>query len=141
MSEPNVIVHKSAEENGMANMVAELIRGNVQGSRYKALCFSFLKANVGILVTDAEVEATLVFNRGSCVIYDGIQGKTDLTIEADSDSILQLSNLKIVAGLPFYLDGTGVEVLSKTFSGAVKIRGMVCHPVALNLLTIVLSVN
>jgi hypothetical protein len=138
---PSVIVHKSAEDNGMAAMVADLIRTNVGTSAYKARCFTLIKATVGVVVTDAEVSATLAFNRGSCVIYDGVAGRTDLTIEADSESILQLSNLSLVLGLPYYLDQTGIDILGKTIGGQVRIRGMVCHPVTLTLLTIVLSVN
>jgi hypothetical protein len=141
MSEPQVVVHSSAEENGMANMVAELIRTNIAASAYKASCFRLLDVTVALEVPDAEVSATLVFKGGSCVIYDGVDGKTDLTIVADSESLLQLSNLSLVAGLPFYLDSNGVDVIGRLIDKKVKISGMVCHPLDMTLLTIVLSVN
>jgi hypothetical protein len=140
MSE-KIVVHKSAEENGMATMLAELMRTNIATSCYKNACFHMLKTTVGLRVPDAEVSATLVFNRGTCVLYDGIDGSTELTIEADSEDLLNLSNINLVAGLPFYLDETGRDILLKSVSGKVKIEGKVFHPVALTLLTIVLSVN
>jgi hypothetical protein len=136
-----IVVHPSAEDNGMANMVAQLMRDNLEASAYKNLCFHLLKATVGLEARDAGVEATLLFNRGSCVIYDGIAGKPDLRIVADSEAILELSSVRIVAGMPFYLDSTGMGVLSKLLLGDVKIEGAVTSPLALNLLTIVLSVN
>ena len=141
MAKEKIFVHKSAEENGMANMLAELMRTNIAASCYKSLCFKALSGSVGVRVPDAEVSATLVFSRGSCVIYDGIAGEPELTIEADSDNLLALSNMSLVAGLPFYLDETGRDILVKTLTGKVKIDGKVLHPVSLTLLTIVLSVN
>jgi len=141
MREPNIVVHKSAEDNGMANMVAQLMRDNIATSSYKAFCFAALKANVAVVVKDAEVSATLVFNHGSCVIYDGVDGKPDIRIVADSEAILELSSLKIVAGLPFYLDTTGRGILSKILLGDVRVEGMLTSPISLTLLTIVLSVN
>lgn len=141
MSDSRIVVHKSAEENGMATMLAELMRTNIATSCHKAACFKALKATVALEVPDAEVSATLVFNRGSCVIYDGIDGPTDLHIEADSEDLLNLSNINLVAGLPFYLDQQGRDILVKTLTGKVRIKGKVLHPIALTLLTIVLSVN
>jgi len=141
MSDDKIVVHPSAEENGMATMLAGLMQSNIESSSYKAFCFSLLKATVAVEAKDAEVEVTLVFNRGSCVVYDGIHGNIDLRIEADSETILQLSMVKIFAGLPFYLDETGFDVLAKTVKGELRMKGMVCHPLTLNLLTIVLSVN
>jgi hypothetical protein len=141
MSEPDIVVHPSAEENGMAVMVAQLMRDNIASSPYKGLCFKMLKATVGIEATDAEVTATMVFNRGSCVIYDGIDGKPDVRIRADSEAILELSSVKIFAGMPFYLNSDGLKVLSKILCRDIKIDGFAFHPLTLNLLTIVLSVN
>ena len=141
MSKEKIVIHPSAEENGMATMLAELMRSNIESSSYKAFCFGLLKATVAIFAADAEVEVTLVFNRGSCVVYDGIHGNVDVRVEADSETILQLSMVKIVAGLPFYLDETGFDVIVKSLKGDLKMKGMVCHPLTLNLLTIVLSVN
>lgn len=141
MFEPEIVVHSSARDNGMANMVAELIRANVATSPYKALCFRVLKATVAVEVVDAEVSATLVFNRGSCVLYDGIEGRTDLKISADSESIIELSSINLVAGMPFYFDQTGMSILSKLLLGSIRIKGAVFSPLSLHLLTVVLSVN
>lgn len=141
MSEPRITVHPSAEDNGLATMVAELMRTNVSSSAYKRLCFSLLKATVVIEATDAEVGATLLFNRGACTVYDGAEVKADLRIIADSESILQLSAIPIVAGFPFYLNETGFSVLSKLLIGSVRIEGMLLSPVSLHFLTVILSVN
>jgi hypothetical protein len=141
MAKEKIVVHSSAEENGMATMLAELMRTNIASSWYKSICFNLLSGSIGVRVPDAEVSATLVFSHGSCVVYEGIAGEPELTIEADSENLLALSNINLVAGLPFYLDENGRDILLKSLTGQVKIDGKVLHPLSLTLLTIVLSVN
>lgn len=141
MAEPEITVDKSAEENGLANMVAELLRENVQSSPRKRAAFDRMKGSVGITATDAEVALTLEFDRGRCAVHDGIVGVPDVAVSTDSESILQLSNVKLVGGLPYFFDATGRDVLGKMSKRTIAIRGMVRHPVLLTRLTIVLSVN
>ncbi len=100
-----------------------------------------MKGSVGLIATDAEVKLTLVFDRGRCVVHDGILEGTGVTVTADSDSILELSNVRLVGGLPYYFDEPGRAVVSKVFGRAIRIRGLLRHPVTLTRLGIVLSVN
>lgn len=141
VAEPEITVDKGAEENGLANMVAELLRANVETSDRKRAVFLRMKGSVGLIATDAEVKVTLVFDRGRCVVHDGILEGTEVTVTADSDSILELSNVRLVGGLPCYFDKPGRAVVSKVFGRAIRIRGLVRHPVTLTRLGIVLSVN
>lgn len=140
MAEQRVVVDAGAAGNGMANMVAELIRANVAGSRWKARCFGLLRGTVLLDVPDAEVKARLVFERGACTVYDGA-GAADLSVTADSESLLQLSNLTLFAGLPWYADEKGRAVVRTIVAGKVKVTGLPRHLLTLTLLTIVLSVN
>ncbi len=141
MSEPEITVDPGAEENGLGNMVAELLRANVGTSDYKKRVFLRMKGSVGLDATDAEVQVTLSFDRGRCVVYDGLREKTAVTVSADSDSIIELSNVKLVGGLPFYLDRAGRAVVGKALRGVIRIRGLLRHPITLTRLGIVLSVN
>ena len=95
MAEPDITVDKDAEENGLGNMVAELLRANVATSSYKGRVFSRMKGSVGLDATDAEVKVTLVFDRGRCVVHDGLLEGTAVTVSADSDSIIELSNVRL----------------------------------------------
>ena len=141
LAEPEITVDKGAEENGLANMVAELLRANVETSDRKRAAFLRMKGSVGLIATDAEVKVTLVFDRGRCVVHDGILEGTGVTVTADSDSILELSNVRLVGGLPFYFDKPGRAVVSKVFGRVIRIRGLLRHPLTLTRLGIVLSVN
>jgi hypothetical protein len=141
VSEPEITVDPGAEENGLGNMVAELLRANVGTSDYKKKVFFRMKGSVGLDATDAEVQVTLAFDRGRCVVYDGLREKTGVTVSADSDSIIELSNVKLVGGLPFYFDRAGRAVVGKALRGVIRIRGLLRHPITLTRLGIVLSVN
>ena len=141
MTEPRITVDTGAEENGLANMVAELLRANIESSPLKKTVFLRMKGSVGLVATDAEVSLTLLFDRGSCTVRDGILPGTAACVTADSDSILELSNVRIVGGLPHLFDATGRAVASKVMSGTIRIRGLLRHPVTLTRLAVVLSVN
>jgi hypothetical protein len=141
VTEPEITVDKSAEENGLGNMVADLLRANVESSAYKRRVFSRMKGAVGLLATDAEVQVTLAFDRGRCVIHEGLLAGTTVTVSTDSDSIIELSNVRIVGGLPWLFDKAGRAVVGKALGGVIRIRGLLRHPVTLTRLGIVLSVN
>jgi len=139
---PEIRIDESAQENGLANMVAELIRENIDSSLYKMIVFSLLEGSVGLTASDADVSLTLDFRNGKCVITDGIAGETDALVTADSDSIIELSNVTLLGGvLPFFLDTKGLPILWKAFKGTIKIEGLLSNPIPLTQLAIVLSVN
>jgi len=107
----------------------------------KAKYFNKLKAVVAITAKDAEVRLTMFFNRGSCMVYDGIVGKTDLHIVADSETLLNLSSVELAGGLPNFFSQSGRVMLKKMCSGELKIHGMFLHPIILIRLTNIFSVN
>lgn len=141
MSEALVTVDPGAEENGLAGMVAELLRENVATSARKREVFGKMKARIGLHATDADVKLTLVFDRGRCTVLDGLVEPLELSVATDSETILALSNTKLVAGYPNLFDAAGREVARKIARKEVVIRGLLRHPVSLTRLTIVLSVN
>ncbi len=136
-----VIVDEKARENGMAVMMADLINQNMEQNPEKTKYFDKLKAVVAITAPDAEMNLTMFFNRGSCMVYDGIVGKTDLHIIADSETLLSLSAVSLAAGLPNIFSASGLDMLKKMCSGKLKIHGMFLHPIALILLTNVFSIE
>ena len=118
MTAPEITVDDSARENGLANMVADLIRANVESSPYKARVFSRLEGSIGLSATDAEVSLTLVFSRGSCVVHDGIAEDIDTSVTTDSESIIEMSNVNLVGGLPSLFDAAGRGIVKKALAGA-----------------------
>ena len=140
MSEASIILDEGAQENGLAAMLADLMRQNLEQKPEKAKAFAWLKGSVAITARDAEVSLTLFFNRGSCVIFDGVVGQPDLHVEANSDVILNLSNAPLRFGLPDPLSEESKDLVKKLLSREVVIHGLAFHPLTLILFTNVLSV-
>jgi hypothetical protein len=93
MAIPKITIDERAQENGLAVMIADLMTQNMEQNPNKISSFRRLKSVVSFSAPDADVRLTIFFNKGSCVIFDGIVGKPALHIEADSDTIIQLSSL------------------------------------------------
>ncbi len=151
-----------AEENGLACMLAELLRENIQKPEKEA-DFRELGLAVGIVAKDAEISLTLDFDRGRCTIYDGVRPGAAIIVTTDSERITKMSLLPIAAlpriplpvvgdlvgkierwtgplAMPNFFSPEGKEMFRDMISGALKIDGAVRHPIALTRLTRLLSV-
>ncbi|MEW6554514.1 MAG: SCP2 sterol-binding domain-containing protein [Actinomycetota bacterium] len=129
-----------AEEVAMAGMIAEMIKANLEKPE-KLKDFNRLKSRVHILAEDAETEMTMVFDKGSLTVYGGKEGKPDLSIVTDAASLLDMANLQIKFGMPWYFDETGMGVVKKLLKRELKIKGMFTHLIALTLLSKIMSLN
>lgn len=106
-------------------MLGGLIEANVTARPEKRADFDRLRARVGIAAEDAGEAVTLDFEGGSLTVHNGLQPGRDLTIAADSETVLQLSNLRIgPLGMPVYHDATGRSVVGKLLTRKLRIRGM-----------------
>jgi hypothetical protein len=137
------------EDNGLALMLADLVRQNLDAKPHKKGDFAALDGVVSIVADDADVALTLRFDAGHLTIHDGIVGIPDLTIRGDSDTILALSNMPLTTrlGLPIPRpdDREAVKVVRGVFeamrSGKFHVYGMAFHIPMLMRLTRVMSVN
>jgi hypothetical protein len=141
MEQPDIVLDEGAKEVGLADMVFNLIRQNLEQRPHKLKSFRALNSNVVIVARDIEITVTLAFGGGKLTIYNGIVGKTGLKIITNHDVILELSLINICMGLPNYFDRTGRDILKKLFFGNLKIEGMLRHPLQLTHLTKLFSVN
>jgi hypothetical protein len=130
------------EASPFAQMLGGLIEANVERQSEKRADFDSLRARVGVFVTDIEEGVTLDFQGGRLVVHNGLQADRDLTIRADADTVMQLSNVKIgFARMPNYVNATGREVLSKMLRGQLRIDGLLGNLTALNQVTRLFSVQ
>jgi hypothetical protein len=138
-----------AEDNGLASMLADLVRQNLEAKPHKGEDFRALSGAFAIVADDADVSLTLRFDRGSLTIHDGIVGIPDVTIRGGSDVILALSNLPLTRPLGLPLpdprDTEAVKTLKTVVgamrSGAFRVDGMFFHMPMLMRLTRLMSVN
>jgi hypothetical protein len=139
-----------AEDNGLATMLADLVRQNLEAKPHKGTDFDALQGSVAIVADDAEVALTMRFEGGRLVIHDGIVGIPDVTIRGSSDTILALSNMPLLGrrlALPLP-DPRKKEELAVVRSvvdairgGSFHVYGMAFHLPLLMRLTRVMSIN
>lgn len=123
----DIILEKGAEEVGLAVMVADLIRQNIEAKPVKRKYLKKLNKNVSINAVDAGVSITLKFNKGKLTISGREEKNAHVKITTDSQTILDLSAIKIIAGIPWFFDSLGLKVVKKLLSGELKIRGLIRH--------------
>ena len=137
-----LVDYADEEPSAFASMLGGLIEANVENSPAKRKDFQELGATVGIFVTDIDEGVTLEFRRGSLVVHNGLRPKRDLTIRAEADTVMNLSNLKIgLFGMPVYYDAVGRGVAAKLMQGRLRIDGLLGNLATLNSVTRIFSVQ
>jgi SCP-2 sterol transfer family len=129
-----------AEEVAMAGMLADMLKANLEKPE-KMKVFNSLRTTAYLYAEDAEAGMTMDFDKGKLVVYGGKEGKPKLEIATDAATLLELANLKIKMGMPYYFDELGRSVLSKLMKRQLKIKGLLTHPIALTKVTKVMSLN
>ena len=149
-SGPDVELAPGAEENGLAMMLRDLVKQNLEAKPHKTGDFNALDGNVSIVADDADVALTLRFQAGGRLrIHDGIVGIPDVTIRGPSDAVLALSNMPLATrlGLPLPSPGdpdaikTVRELIRAMRAGKLHFYGMLLHLPLVMKLTRVMSVN
>lgn len=130
------------DASAFAQMLGELIQANIESRSEKRRDFDDLQTTVGIVVTDIDESVTLVFESGHLTVHNGLLRSRAITVRGDSDTVMQLSNLRIgPLGMPVYVDSTGRDVVRKLLAGRLKIDGMLSNIFSLNAVTRILSVQ
>jgi SCP-2 sterol transfer family len=136
------VTYSDAEPSAFASMLGGLIEANIGNSPAKKKDFDSLGARVGVFVTDIDEGVTLDFKNGTLVVHNGLQPKRDITIRAEADTVMNLSNLRIGAfGMPVYYDATGRGVAAKLLQGKLRIDGLLGNLATLNSVTRIFSVQ
>jgi hypothetical protein len=147
MARRKVSTHKTVEyadpePSAFASMLGGLIEANVEGRPEKKKDFDSLAARVGIFVTDIDEGVTLDFQKGHLVVHNGLAPKRDITIRAEADTVMNLSNLRIgLFGMPVYYDEVGRGVASRLLQRRLRIDGLLGNLATLNTVTRIFSVQ
>ncbi|MGZ3515198.1 MAG: hypothetical protein ACXU93_14725, partial [Thermodesulfobacteriota bacterium] len=113
MKEPVIILDDGAKEIGLAVMLSDLIRQNLEQKPEKIDDFNALDAKVLIEARDVQIVVGLEFKQGNLTVSKGSFIKPDLHIITDSTTVLDLCFVKIKFGLPYFFDANGSKILKK----------------------------
>jgi hypothetical protein len=133
-------ITNSAADIPFSFIVQELLTGNIEKSEAKYTTYKKMRGIAAIDLPDIEAAISLHFNLGSLTIEPGVSAAAAIIIRTSSDNVMDLNALNIRWGLPYYFDEAGRKVLGLIFSGKIKIKGLLSHPVLLTRLTLIMSV-
>ena len=137
-----LVAYSDQEPSAFASMLGGLIEANVRSNPAKLEDFDRLVARVGIFVTDIEEGVTLDFKGGRLVVHNGLEATRTITIRAEAETVMSLSNLRIgPLGMPIYFDEVGRGVALKLLRGRLKIDGLIPNVMTVNAVTRVFSVT
>jgi hypothetical protein len=129
------------DASAFAQVLGGLIEANVAARPEKRRDFESLKARVGIVVTDIDEAVTLDFQGGRLLVRGGLEPGCDITIRADADTVMQLSNVPVgFAGIPNYLAPAGRDVVCRLLGRRLRIGGVLGNLTTLNQVTRLFSV-
>ncbi len=111
-----------AKENGLANMLAQMIKENLEKNTWKEKYASSIDGDVFINAKDAEVKVSLSFRKDKVVIFDGEIFNPDVKIEANTSDLIELTKLKLspILHLPYPTKETA-PLLKKIAMGEIKL--------------------
>lgn len=125
----------------MAEMLAGVLRANIENNRTKAAIFKALRTVVGLHIEDIDLAITLEFLGGRLLLHEGIVKRPRITIRAESGTVMGMSSLSIRFGLPYLLDDTGLEILQNVREGKIRMIAMPWSLLDVLRLTRVMSVQ
>jgi hypothetical protein len=134
-----MVVYPDSEPNGLAAMIGALIEGNV--AAHPELVNRLTRpATYAIVAPDVDVAVSIRLARGTVTVRNGVVGRPDVKVTADSETLMGLSSVPLKFGLPDVMTKAGREINRKLLGGKLKVKGLLLHPVKLGRLNKLLSV-
>jgi hypothetical protein len=127
------------EPNGLAAMLGGLIQANLAGHPELEGLLS-KKTTYAIVAPDVDVAVSIRLAPGMVSVRNGLVGRPDVKITADSGTLVGLSSVPLRFGLPDLKTREGREVSKKLLNGQLKVKGLLLHPGRLGRLNKLLSV-
>lgn len=132
----SVVSYDDREPSGLAAMLGGLIEANLAADPPRR---SLLRPAVAAIVaTDAEVSVTLSLSSQGVRIGSG--GDPQVTVRADSDSLLALTAAPLRFGFPDAFSKEGRRLIARIARRQIVVMGLARHPLVVSRLTRLLSV-
>lgn len=129
-------------ENGLALMLASLLQQNAVERPEKTPLLTSMKRTFSIIGRDLGLIVTLAFSKAGVVVHDGVVGAPHIIIIADSETLLDLTRLRVLHGaVPVMWDEVGRSVFDKMRSGELVVKGAVPYLRDVGRFALLMSVN
>ena len=128
------------EPNGLATMLGGLIQANLAAHPEREAALGKRPATFGVSAPDVGVAVSIRLSPGRVQVRNGIVGKPDVRVEADSETLVGMSSVPLKFGLPDVMTKEGREVNRKLLKRELRVRGLLLRPAKLARLNKLLSV-
>lgn len=105
-------------------MIADLVEANLKSHPQRKALLKGKARTVEIIATDLDAQVALTLGGGTVTVASQADEQPAMTIRADSETLLQLPNAKLLMGLPSLGDPIGRTITRKLLKGDFKVRGM-----------------
>lgn len=112
---------------GLAEMIAGLLRGNLDAHPRLGAILAGARGTVTIRVPDVEETVGLSFGDGVVRVRTAPFPRASVEIVADSDAMMSFSTVPLRFGLPDLTKQEGRALTKDILTRRVKVRGMVTH--------------
>jgi len=134
MPAPAIELLPGTEDNGLAAMIAQLIRQNLESRPDKQRACRRMRGRVTLVAEDAETSLTLRFAGGTVWVHDGMFGLPDILVRGSSEDLINLSRIPLLPGrleLPDPRTPVVRALVASFRSGRLRMRGGLRHPTLL----------
>jgi hypothetical protein len=135
-----MVEYPDGEPGGLAAMLGGVIEANL-AARPELARLLETPATFAIVAPDVHVAVSIRLLPGRVTIRDGVVGRPDVMVTADSDTLVGLSTVPLKFGLPDVTTKEGRLVNRKLLTGKLKVKGLLRHPGKLARLNKLMSVG
>lgn len=128
------------EDAGLAAILAELVRGNLEADPARERFLRGSCGSVGIVADDGteSVEATIVFDGASLIARSGLDPRADVIVRSSYEGVLGLSRVPMRGMLPLAWRREALDLVRAMARGDLKVTGLWFNPrLVLRLLALV----
>lgn len=133
------VQYPDPEPNGLATMMGGLIQANLAAHPQRAALLQ-KRATFAIVAPDVDVSVSIRLYRGTVTVRNGVIGRPDVMIRANSADLIGMSAVPLRWGLPDVRTKEGREINRKLMKGQLKVKGLLAHPGKLARLNKLMSV-
>jgi hypothetical protein len=136
---PVRVEYPDPQPNGLAVMLGALIDGNL-AAHPELERFLARPSTFAIVTPDVDVAVSIRLSPGRVVVRNGVIGRPQVRVTADSEVLVGLSSVPLRFGLPDLTSKEGREVVKRIVRRQLKVKGLLLHPGKLGRLNKLLSV-
>lgn len=121
---PTIELHTDAEDNGLANMLATLMRQNLDDHPERAAAFARMQGVIAIFAEDAEVAVTIAVEGERALFRNGIVGIPDVTVRGGFEQIGDMSRMESIGHVPDPRGPVNRAMARALFDGRLRVFGL-----------------